>query len=144
MAVVIGFDGKNIYSENQYNYPVVTKYTELERDFIKHVESVLSECFNNDFSVRIEQHSQDYLSMMVGDYTDFIRFKCTDRTKWFSVSLSPSKRKEEGIETRFTTCKPTIRHWKAKLRTVEDISTYSDIIKDAYLFGVSGYMTSQE
>jgi len=137
MAVIIGFDGKNIYTENKYNYPVVTNFTELETAFVQNVENILRDCFNPDFPIRIEQRSQDYLSMMVGEHSDFLRFKCTERTKWFTVCLSPIKRKESGIESRFDSCKPTIIHWKIKLKSVDDLINYSDIIQDAYLHGVA-------
>lgn len=136
MAVIIGFDGKNIYTENEYNYPIASNFTELEIAFVQSIEDIIRDCFNPDFPIRIEQRSQDYLSMMVGEHSDFLRFKCTERTKWFTVCLSPIKRKEPGIETRFNSCKTTIIHWKVKLKTVDNLIDFRDIIQDAYLHGI--------
>ena len=83
-------------------------------------------------AVRLQRRSADYLTLVSPDDVDFCRIKVGKQSIWFSVDawrLDDTKR----ADSRFDNIKNrNIRHWKVKLRCIEDFASNSDLILATY------------
>lgn len=84
--------------------------------------------------INLEKRSNSYTTFVYGEYNDFLRFKLTSRTKWFSVRIKPSLAKKYENDSRFSdqTNKKQL-HWKVKINSSSDVLNYQDVIIESCL-----------
>lgn len=99
--------------------------TDFELAFIERIKEICS-----GLELRFERRSQNYLSAICGQ-NDFLRFKLTEKTKWFSVFVFYKKRAEYINSPLFAQQdkKERLNHWKVKINTFEDIEPYEEVIR---------------
>ncbi len=84
--------------------------------------------------VRIERKSDSYISMIYGEYNDFLRFKISKNTKWLSIRLC----KEDSINNinnplfEAQTNKKQL-HWKSKFSSLADLPKYKSFLVNSCL-----------
>lgn len=109
------------------------KLTDLEEQFIESLFHVLSK--DLDLSIlRLDKRSDAYTTICCSDeyLSDFLRFKLTDRTKWFSVAISVEDSKLYKEDNLFKDQKnKRERYWKVKMKNINDFVPYIQIIKNA-------------
>lgn len=84
--------------------------------------------------IHFEKRSDNYISALCGEY-DFIRFKLSDKTKWFSICLSPDIRKEYKDSPLFVSQEnKNLVHWKVKFNELKDLEPYKEVIIGTYKY----------
>ncbi len=120
MAIVIDPDG--VYFTGDFRREVVLS-PEEQAAFAAVSEALgsLSE------SVHCERRSDSYLSIVCNENgDDFCRVKASPRTTWISLDAWCC---DFGDDPRMAdVSNKKQRHWKIKLTSVSDISTYADLI----------------
>lgn len=124
MAGVFSFgideNGNFFYESMSKRYTTEVEPTEIEAEALKHIVEAAGE-------VKIYRRSDNYLTICNDAGNDFCRLKATDRAKWFSLDMDGSEYREDprltGVKNK------NQRHWKIPLNTLDDIASYSDIIK---------------
>lgn len=127
MKGVINFgvdeNGKFFFESMTSRYLTEVEPTELEAEALNLICSAL------DTSVKLYRRSDAYLTICNEEGNDFCRLKVSERAKWFSLDMDKSMfREDQRLEC---VQNKNQRHWKIKLKGVEDISLYSDIIKES-------------
>lgn len=80
----------------------------------------------------LRRYSKGYLSGIAKEHCDFIRFKFTDRAKWFSIGTS-GVYKEWLKDSRANLAENTkVLHWQFYIEKPDDILAFEDWIKAAY------------
>lgn len=124
-AINFGVDenGKFFFESTNERYLTEVEPTELEADALKILFSAV------DVPVNLYRRSDAYLTVCNEAGNDFCRLKISERAKWFSLDMDNSTfRGDPRLES---VQNKNQRHWKIKLKAIEDISLYSDIIKEA-------------
>lgn len=107
--------------------------TEGEEKALDIIYSVLKEFDIESANIHVERRSENYLSLVAFEHYDFIRFKIGKRSKWISVSLSPTDRITLAEDKRFFNVKNKRQlHWKTELFSVEYLENCKDLIQRAY------------
>lgn len=100
------------------------KASDLELAFMEKINHICAGA-----NIRFEARSDNYLSVLCGD-NDFIRFRLTDRTKWFSINVLYSERAKLKDSPLFAQQEnKKLVHWKTKINDLSDVDAYSDIIR---------------
>lgn len=98
------------------------------------VFDTLKDIASENAELHAERRSDNYLSIVAFEHHDFMRIKIGDRSKWFTVALSPSDRIDLAQDARFAKVKNKNQlHWKVSLSAVEGLKQHSDLIQKAYL-----------
>lgn len=118
-----GFDenGKFIYESMTDRYDTEVEPTPLEGIALKHIIGASG-------PVKLYRRSDAYLTICNESGNDFCRLKATERALWFSLDMPQEYYTDERLAD---VPNKNQRHWKIKLKTIEDIDTYADIIKAA-------------
>lgn len=107
--------------------------TEFEEQFVEALFLELSK--HIDVTVlRLDKRSNAYTTIICSeDYlSDFLRFKLTDRTKWFSVAVSQEDILIHKESELFKDQKnKNERYWKVKMNSHTDFIPYLQIIKNS-------------
>lgn len=140
MMVVKGGDNvSNVKGVMQFGYDPESKkpyfisaehqlhLNDVETEFLQKIYSFLSpELLQN---VRVVRNSDDYVSVVFGEYNDFLRFKFTDRAKWISLRLSPEDRKLNKDNPLFDSQKNKNQlHWKSNIHSISDLDSFRDLV----------------
>ena len=81
-----------------------------------------------DIVLQVEQRSSNYASLCK-DMNDFLRVKWTDHSHWISIA-APSGHPED--DPLFAAQKnKRQRHWKAELRSLDELSDFDAIVLEA-------------
>lgn len=99
-----------------------------EKEALNIIKDIITNS-NLDFGkVRLERRSENYITLISDDDSDFCRIKIGNRSKWFSLDLW-KYRKELSSDERLTIVKNKNQiHWKIPLESVNDIKKYADLI----------------
>ena len=122
-------------SENGVYYSVSSKMdaytaeaslTEMEAEAVGTIIDAVGSLADQ---LRFCRRTDSYLSVVGPEYgDDFLRIKATPRALWFSLDMW-------GVDgyaddPRFSEVKnKKQRHWKVKLRALDDLGLYADVIK---------------
>lgn len=99
-----------------------------EQEFIDMVFSFLASSVDIS-DLRLEKRSDDYTSLIYGEYNDFLRFRLSTRTKWLSLRLPFDVQVNNMDNPLFDAQKNKKQfHWKAKLNSLEDVASFKDFI----------------
>ena len=79
--------------------------------------------------LRLDKRSDNYTSLIYGEYNDFLRFRLSARTKWLSLRL-PSDIKASNMDNSLFDAQKNKKqlHWKAKLNSLKDVAIFKDFI----------------
>lgn len=99
--------------------------TEYEAEFMQWLVGV---CQNDKLT--FERRSDNYISAFCG-LTDFLRFKLTERTMWFSLYIPFPIRNEyiDGPLFPDQDKKKDRNHWKVKFKSYADLKPYEEVIR---------------
>lgn len=99
-----------------------------EQKFIDMIYSFLASYVDLS-NLRLDKRSDNYTSLIYGEYNDFLRFRLSPRTKWLSLRL-PSDIKADNIDNPLFDAQKNKNqfHWKAKLNSLEDVVDFKDFI----------------
>lgn len=99
-----------------------------EQEFIDNVFSFLASSVDIS-DLRLDKRSDNYTSLIYGEYNDFLRFRLSAHTKWLSLRL-PSDVKADNMNNPLFDAQKNKKqlHWKAKLNSLEDVSSFKEFI----------------
>ncbi len=109
--------------------------TILEEQFVENLFRELAKELDKDI-FRLDKRSDAYTTVCCSDdyLSDFLRFKLTERTKWFSVAISQKDIVKYKDSDLFKDQKnKRERYWKVKLKNDYDLSSYIPIIRNAII-----------
>lgn len=99
-----------------------------EKEFIDLVYSYLSPRVDSSL-LRLEKRSDNYTTLVYGEYNDFLRFRLSPRTKWLSLRLPFDVMADNMDNPLFSAQKNKNQlHWKAKFDSIEDVSLFKYFI----------------
>lgn len=104
------------------------KVTDYEKLFIYLLSEMLKTMDISDDDFRIERRSQSYLSAILYEHDDFLRFKLSENTEWFSVSVWGCDDKILTSDCFKDVKNRNMRHWKVQIISPYDIKRYHEII----------------
>ena len=81
-----------------------------------------------DIVLQVEQRSSNYVSLCKG-MNDFLRVKWTDRSHWISVAVPSGHPEDDPLFAAQNNKKQ--RHWKAELRSLDELSAFDAIVLEA-------------
>lgn len=120
-----------IHMESSFERPLTL--TEEEQHSIDIIYRTLAGLDTGSAEIHAERRSVNYLSIVAFSDYDFIRLKIGERSKWFSVFLSPTDRSELADDVRFADVSNKKQlHWKIKLSRTEDLGKYTDLFQRAF------------
>ena len=94
--------------------------------------------------VHLERRTDNYLTIVVGEYGDFCRIKVGVKSTWFSISLPIDERKSLFNDPRLSVVEDkNLRHWKIPLLTIEQLLEYEDLIQMAYINGCKQFFQDE-
>lgn len=113
-------------------YNQAAELTDLEKKAVEYIKSAFFDADLNFEELRFIRMSDNYLTILAPNDTDFCRLKASNRSSWFSVAgvYLPDSLK---IDPRFDGIKKSLLHWKIKLNGVDDLKNNSDIIIETYI-----------
>ncbi len=131
MKITIEFNENGISISDSYLKEI--DLSAEEKEFLKIVTNFLIGKIDSSL-INLEKRSNSYTTFVYGEYNDFLRFKLTSRTKWFSVRINPSLAKKYENDSRFSdqTNKKQL-HWKVKINSSSDVLNYQDVIIESCL-----------
>ena len=100
---------------------------EGEKQILQKIYSFLSpELLKN---VHVVCNSSNYISIVCGEFNDFLRLKYADRSKWISIRLSPEDKAMNINNSLFESQKNKNQlHWKATIHSISDLDSFKDLI----------------
>lgn len=131
MKITIEFNENGISISDSYLKEI--DLSAEEKEFTEIVTNFLIDKIDPSL-INLEKRSNSYTTFVYGEYNDFLRFKLTSRTKWFSVRINPSLAKKYENDSRFSdqTNKKQL-HWKVKINSSSDVLNYQDVIIESCL-----------
>lgn len=116
-------NGKFFYESMTDRYETEVEPTELEAEALKYIIDAAG-------AVKIYRRTDAYLTICNESGNDFCRLKATERAKWFSLDMPFEYYEDERLKD---VQNKNQRHWKIKLKSIEDVVKFADIIKAASL-----------
>lgn len=131
MKITIEFNENGISISDSYLKEI--DLSAEEKEFTEIVTNFLIDKIDPSL-INLEKRSNSYTTFVYREYNDFLRFKLTSRTKWFSVRINPSLAKKYENDSRFSdqTNKKQL-HWKVKINSSSDVLNYQDVIIESCL-----------
>lgn len=126
----IYFENGKFGVRSSLNYSQPVELTEHEAKAL----SIINDILDGYGDIRVERHSDNYLSIVTGERGDFCRLKMTERTKWMSLDLWKSPAYIQNDERLKSVKNKNQRHWKIILTDINDIRNYADFIVSAFEF----------
>lgn len=119
-------DPEHIVVIDDHKQPVCLN--DEEQEFIDMVFSFLASRVDLS-NLRLDKRSDNYTSLIYGEYNDFLRFRLSARTKWLSLRL-PSDIKASNMDNSLFDAQKNKKqlHWKAKLNSLKDVAIFKDFI----------------
>ena len=114
-------DGKFFFESATDRYDTEVEPTEIEAEALKHIINVTG-------AVHLYDRSGDYLTICNDSDVDFCRLKATPRSLWFSLDVPDEFKNDERLAS---VPNKNQRHWKIKLKSIDEIGNYADIIEAA-------------
>lgn len=131
MPITISYENNSFSISSSFNKDL--NMSPLEKDASEIFMSLI--CDSVDCSkVHFERKSDSYISMIYGEYNDFLRFKISERTKWLSIRLC----KEDcyaNIENPLFSAQKNKKqfHWKSQFSSLSDLENYKSFLINACL-----------
>ena len=120
-----------IYTRSSFEKPLAL--ADEEQSAIDIIYKAFSGLATDSAEIHAERRSTNYLSIVAFSDYDFIRLKVGERSKWFSVFLSPTDRSELENDIRFAGVpNKRLLHWKVKLSRTEELSEHTDLFQRAF------------
>lgn len=136
--ITIAFNQNGITVSSSINRryePVVL--SDDEQQAVKIIEESVAYAVDTSEPIHLERRTDNYLTVVVCGVYDFCRVKIGKKSKWVSVSLSPSDRELFFNDTRFSSeTNKNKFHWKIALSSVDDLKNCSELIQKSYLWAV--------
>ena len=130
-VIIIGLNETLKYRNKPLIEPTPDEKTALEI-----IYKALSEIDIAPSEISLKKISKNYLTLVVGKFTDFCRLKIGPKSKWISLAFSYDDEQALINDPRMTKVKDKkIRHWKIPLSSIEELSSYSDLIQKSCLYG---------
>ena len=117
--------------------PIIFKYcqnkdlnpTESEARFMIELVEICP-----DERLTFERRSDSYISAVCG-LNDFLRFKITERTKWFSINLPPELRKKYKDSPLFASQEnKNLVQWKVNFTSFNELEPYKELFAKSCIY----------
>lgn len=112
--------------------------SELEQQF---VHLALRRVYEDDSlsdKLAIDQRSSNYKTVSCYTDYDFLRFKISPRSLWFSIVPNPNDKRDQRFDS--VKNKRTI-HWKIELSSIDDVDSYSDLILNSAFYALNKFQS---
>ena len=131
MSIIISLENGVVSVSSTFHKEL--NMSSLEQEASEIFVSLLSDSVDCS-KIRLERKSNSYISMIYGEYNDFLRFKFSEKTKWLSIRLCEEDRSKHLENPMFSAqANKNQFHWKSKIDSLSELVNYKDFLINACL-----------